>query len=132
LLKTADFTGKSDRPEELKGSAGFIPGQYAFYREATRTQVELHTERTLRYFPVPLDFEKMSKRLISVELSGRRVQTFSIEDTLVMLCVHGAKHFWDRLGWVQDVAELVAAQPVDWPLAMRIAKKLKSTRLLLL
>ena len=49
-----------------------------------------------------------------------------------MLCVHGAKHFWDRLGWIFDVAELIVAQPVDWPLTMRIAAKLKSTRLLLL
>ena len=132
LLKSADFTGVSGRPEELAGRAGYVPGQYTFYREATRTQVELHTERTMRYFPVPLDFEKMSGRLITVELCGRKVRTFSIEDTLIMLCVHGAKHFWDRLSWLLDIAQLVAAQPVDWPLAMRIAAKLKSTRLLLL
>ena len=74
----------------------------------------------------------MSRRLITVELCGRKLRTFSIEDTLVMLSVHGAKHFWERLGWILDVAELTAGQPVDWPLTMRIAAKLKSTRLLLL
>jgi SAM-dependent methyltransferase len=132
LLKSAGFRGTSERPEELAGRAGYVPGQYGFYREATQTQVELHTERTLRYFPVPLDYEKMSGRLIAVELFGRKVRTFSVEDTLVMVCVHGAKHFWDRLGWLMDVAELIAAQPVDWPLTLRIAAKLKSTRLLML
>jgi hypothetical protein len=132
LLKSAGFDGKYEQVDELAGRTGYVPGQYGFFREATRTQVELHTERTLRYFPVPLDFEKMSRRLITVEMCGRKLRTFSIEDTLVMLCVHGAKHFWDRLGWLLDVAELIAAQPVDWPLTMRIAAKLKCTRLLLL
>jgi hypothetical protein len=109
-----------------------VPGQYAFSREATRTQVELHTERTLRYFPVPLNFEKMSRRLIAVELCGRTLRTFSIEDTLVMLCVHGAKHFWERLLWILDVAQLIIVQEVDWALLARIAAKLESTRVLLL
>jgi len=36
----------------------------------------------------------MSRRFITVEISGRKMRTFSVEDTLVMLCVHGAKHFW--------------------------------------
>ena len=43
---------------------------------------------------------------MTVEIGGQRLRTFSIEDTLVMLCVHGAKHFWERLGWVLDIAKL--------------------------
>ena len=49
-----------------------------------------------------------------------------------MLCVHGAKHFWDRLAWIVDVAELITVQPVDWALSMQIAAEAKSTRVLLL
>ena len=132
LLKSAGYDSKFEFQEELKGRPVAVPGQYAFSREATRTQVELHTERTLRYFPVPLNFEKMSRRLISVELCGRTLQTFSIEDTVVMLCVHGAKHFWERLLWILDVARLIAVQDVDWALLKRIAAKLESTRVLFL
>jgi hypothetical protein len=132
LLKSAGFRADFQPREEVSGSSGPVPGQYGFYRDVTRSQVELHTERTLRYYPVPLDFSEMSKRLLTVEISGRQLRTFSIEDTLVMLCVHGAKHFWERLAWIVDVAELIASQPVDWPLALRFATKLKSRRLLLL
>jgi len=132
LLKSAGFRADFQPREEVSGSSGHVPGQYGFYRDATRSQVELHTERTLRYYPVPLDFSKMRERLLTVEISGRAVRTFSNEDMLVMLCVHGAKHFWERLAWIVDVAEMIASQPVDWPLAFRIATKLKSRRLLLL
>jgi hypothetical protein len=130
LLKSVGCDSKFEIPKELMGGSGGVPGQYAFFRAATRTQVELHTERTLRYFPVPLNFEKMSRRLIPVELCGRTLRTFSIEDTLVMLCVHGAKHFWERLLWILDVSQLITIREVDWTLLSEIAAKLESTRVL--
>ncbi len=132
LLKGAGFTASFAPQEELAGRSGPAPGQYAFVRESSRAQVELHTEQTLRYFPVPLDFDKMSRRFITVEIAGRKMRTFSVEDTLVMLCVHGTKHFWDRLAWIVDVAELITAQPVDWEHSSRIAAEMKSTRVFLL
>ncbi len=132
LLKSGGFDSKFEIPHERTGDSGNVPGQYAFFCEATRAQVELHTERTLRYFPVPLNFEKMSRRLIAVDLCGRTLRTFSIEDTVVMLCVHGAKHFWERLLWILDVAQLITIREVDWTLLARIAAELESTRVLLL
>jgi len=74
----------------------------------------------------------MNSRLLEVEIGGRTVRTFSVEDTMVMLCVHGAKHFWERLAWIQDIANLVGAQPVDWRALTRIAGEMKCSRLLLL
>jgi len=132
LLESVGFAAQFEPLEGTHGPTDLAPGQYSFLREATRTQIELHTECTLRYFPVPLDFEKMNQRLITVELCASWLRSFSIEDSLVMLCVHGTKHFWDRLRWIVDITELIAAQPVDWRLAMRIPGKLRCTRLLLL
>jgi hypothetical protein len=79
-----------------------------------------------------LDFDTLSRRFNTVEIASVRMRTFSIEDTLVMLCVHGNKHLWDRLSWIADVAELITAQPVDWALTMQSAAEMKSTRVLLL
>ena len=132
LLKSGGFESNFEIHDPSTRRSESVPGQYAFFHEATRTQVELHTERTLRYFPTPLNFEKMSRRLIAVELCGRQVQTFSIEDTVLMLCVHGSKHFWERLLWIRDVAQLIGVQKVDWALLKEIAAKLESTRVLLL
>jgi hypothetical protein len=132
LLKSAGFQADFSAREELASRRGEAPGQYAFCREATKAQVELHTEYTLRYFPVPLDLDKMSRRFITVDIAGRKMRTFSVEDTLVMLCVHGAKHFWDRLAWSVDVSELIKTQPIDWDLCMHIAGETKSIRVLLL
>jgi len=132
LLHSAGYRPAFDAQEGHAGRGAFVPGQYSFEPRGRRTHVEIHTERTLRYFPVPLDFQDMESRLIGVEIAGEILRTFSVEDTLVMLCVHGAKHFWERLGWIFDVAKLITVQRVDWALLLQTAVKMKSTRLVLL
>jgi hypothetical protein len=132
VLLAAGYNPKFDSPEAQAGMSGPAPGQYAFVSESNGTVVELHTERTLRYFPRGLDLDEMNARLIPLEIGGRKLRTFSVEDTLVMLCVHGAKHFWERLAWTLDVAQLVTVQEVDWRLLLEIAAKMESTRVLLL
>ena len=132
VLERAGYTAACDPRELHAGEQPHAPGEYAFLRGVNFFRVELHTERTLRYFPVALDFAKICQRLLGVQLAGRTLRTFSVEDTLVMLCVHGAKHFWDRLGWILDIAGVVSSQPVDWPAALQMAADLNSTRVFLL
>src|SRR5712692_1805163 len=100
-------------------SSGKVPGQFLFTREGSRIILELHTERTLRYFPRRLNLEEMLQRLESVSMGGREVLTFSAEDALSLLCVHGSKHFWERLMWIADIAALVQRpRGMNWPRAL--------------
>jgi putative nucleotidyltransferase-like protein len=130
VLNSAGYRAQFDPREAHVGQNGFAPGQYSFQSQPHKLLAEFHTERTMRYFPVPIDLEELSGRLMTVQIGEQRLRTFSVEDTLVMLCVHGAKHFWERIGWVLDIAKLIAAQNVDWNLASRIAAKMESTRVL--
>lgn len=130
LLQSEGYRPQFDSQEAQAGQDGAAPGQYAFLSPPQKLLVEFHTERTLRYFPVPIDFQDLNRRLMTVEIGGQRLRTFSVEDTLVMLCVHGAKHFWERLGWVLDVAKLASACEVDWAQVERIAGKMETTRVL--
>lgn len=132
LLQSEGYRPQFDLRQVHAGANGFAPGQYAFLSPRLDVLVELHTERTLRYYPAPVDFQEMTGRLIRVEIAGQSLRTFSVEDSLVMLCVHGAKHFWERLFWILDIAQLVAVQPVDWTLLFAIAAKMECTRILLL
>jgi putative nucleotidyltransferase-like protein len=132
VLESAGYRPQFDPQEAHAGKDGIAPGQYSFLSHPQNILAEFHTERTLRYFPTPIDFDGLTSRLMTVEIGGQCLPTFSIEDTLVMLCVHGAKHFWERLGWVLDIAKLIAAQEVNWKFLSRIAAKMESTRVLLL
>jgi hypothetical protein len=109
-----------------------IPGQYA-YRNECGTMVELHTELTLRYFPRRLNVDELCGRREVVNVCGREVPTFSREDTLLLLSVHGSKHFWESLGWIADIAALSNAAPgLDWGLALERARGWGVQRMVLL
>jgi hypothetical protein len=108
-----------------------IPGEYKYYNETRRVLVELHTERTLRHFPVAPNLGELFERSVSVELGGSPVRTFAAEDALIAICVHGSKDFWDRILWIADVSELIQAHPqLDWDAVVSRAESLNAQRML--
>ena len=108
-----------------------IPGEYDYRDAERRLTVELHTEFTLRHFPVPPNLDDLSGRAAHISISGHQIRTFSAEDTLVFLCVHGSKDFWERLLWVADICQLIAANPqIDWDRVYSFADSLRARRML--
>jgi len=106
------------------------PGEYAFRKPGTDLLVEFHTERTFRYHPRPLQIEELFERSAFVTIDGREVPVLSLEDELVLICVHGAKHFWQRLMWIADVAALISRQPLNWDRALAVANEVAAQRIL--
>ncbi|HTZ72882.1 MAG TPA: nucleotidyltransferase family protein [Candidatus Aquilonibacter sp.] len=114
-------------------ASALVPGEYNYFDEGRRTMVELHTEKTLRHFPVEPDIDAMSKSAVPVGIGGHGVLTFCPEDTLVLLCVHGSKDFWERISWITDVSEFVQRNPsLDWSRVFARAGELRATRMVLL
>src|ERR1700686_629361 len=111
--------------------AGRIPGQYLFSKPDSKLIVELHNDLTLRYFPRRLPIEEFFARQIRVRLDAREAPALSVEDELVLICIHGAKHFWERLMWIADVAALVSRQTgIDWQRVADSAKAVGAERML--
>lgn len=112
------------RKRFLSGNGKNIPGEYVFVHKINRAIVEFHTERTLRHFPRVPGLTGMIARANTIHLNSRQVLTFSMPDTLLMLCVHGAKDFWSRMIWVADVRAISAAlTKADWELLFAQAKE---------
>src|SRR6266478_2181887 len=111
--------------------AGKIPGQYLFSKLDSKLIVELHNDRTLRYFPRRLPLEDFFARQVRVPLDGREASALSVEDELVLICIHGAKHFWERLMWIADVAALISRQTdIDWERVADSGKAVGAERML--
>jgi len=111
--------------------AGRIPGQYLFSKPDSKLIVELHNDLTLRYFPRRLPIEEFFARQVRVRLDAREAPALSVEDELVLICIHGAKHFWERLMWIADVAALVSRQTgIDWQRVADSARAVEAERML--
>jgi Uncharacterised nucleotidyltransferase len=108
-----------------------IPGQYVFVRIASPLLVELHTERTMRYFPRGLPIEEFFARRQSVSVDGHQITALAVEDELILICIHGAKHLWERLSLVADVAAFVARQTsLDWERSLATARSVGAERMM--
>jgi hypothetical protein len=48
------------------------------------------------------------------------------------LCVHGARHLWERLSWVTDLAAVISAtDEIRWTELLAMAKRTQTERILL-
>jgi hypothetical protein len=106
-----------------------IPGEYVFLSPENDVQVEVHTELTLRHFPAPPVLDPLLAAREPVVLAGRRMLTFSPEDTLTLLAVHGAKDFWAQLLWFCDIAYLIKTPDFDWERALACADRMGCRRM---
>ena len=140
LLRQQDIP----RATELMAAAGYqsdislqairtqkIPGQYRFIRTGAPLLVELHTERTMRYFPRGLPLQDFFSRRQNVLVEEHEIPALSTEDELLLICIHGAKHLWQHLALVADVAALAARQvALDWESSFKTARNAGAERML--
>lgn len=104
---------------------------YSFIDDEDGVEIEVHPSLAHRAFKYAPDMEGVWERAVPVSIGGRDVLTLSPEDLMLFLCVHGAKHEWDQLIWVCDVAEALRAFPdLDWPTLHRRAAETGSLRML--
>jgi len=107
-----------------------IPGEYVFRQSSTKLLIEFHTELTFRYHPRPLPVENLFRRRVRVNIDSHEVPALSPEDELVLISIHGAKHFWEQLSYVADVAAFVSSQDLDWARVRSAAAEVGGERML--
>jgi len=103
-----------------------------FSRDNHRLIVELHWDVAPHLFASSVNTERLWQELVTIDLNGTKVKTFSAEDLLFSLCVHGSRHLWERLAWICDIAELIKRYTIDWPTLIERACAADSERMFLL
>jgi hypothetical protein len=95
--------------------------------------LDLHWGVAARYVLFPLDPAELWPRAVTIEIEpGVAVPTFGVEDTLLLLALHGMKHGLDRLRFVADIAELLRRRPdFDDSALLAQARRLRSERMLM-
>jgi hypothetical protein len=129
--------GQGYRPRSELTEAGQAFGMRTRYDETFdqggRLPVELHWAFTNGDIGFPLTLTDLEPRLRRVRLGGVSIPAMGDEDLLLILCVHGAKHRWDRLESVCAVAELIRSSPqLNWSQVTASAQASGSRRMLLL
>ena len=103
-----------------------------FARNNRRILLELHWEVAPLLFASYVQETELWQNLSTININDREVNALTAEDLLFSLCVHGSRHLWERLGWICDVAEIVARHELNWDALRRKAAAADSERMLLL
>ena len=92
----------------------------------------VHTELHWRLFEEKYNISLLSctieKKCQTVKINNREIRTLQNELLLVYLCLHGAKHAFERIEWICDIDRLIRSSDVNWEEAIAIAEQSHSKR----
>ncbi len=105
--------------------------EYTFLRQDGQVRIDLQWRPRARYFSFPVSSAALWSRAQRVSLQGQEVDTFALNDLVLLLVVHGAKHTWHRLEQVCALAALIHRNPtLDWPGIEQAAREAGAARML--
>ena len=102
----------------------------SFDSAAGKNLVELQWALVPHFYGVDLGVEDLLVRAGRIVVGGCEMPYLSPEDSLLMLCLHAAKHLWTRLIWLADIAETLRTQTIDYTLVSSQAGGLGIARIL--
>jgi len=110
-----------------------VSSAHHFAHERTQIVLDLHWRLLPHGSPAAGEFERFWSGRRKVALDQAPVASLSAEDHLLVLCIHGAKHRWARLGWIADVAGLLGRRPaMNWDALFDRARAVRCRRMLAL
>jgi hypothetical protein len=121
---SADFTPAVERFWLCKGY------ERSFDGAAGKHLVELQWGLLPYFYTVDLRVEDLLARAGRTVVGGCEVPCLTPEDSLMVLCLHAAKHLWTRLIWLSDIAETLRTQTLDYSLVFSQARTLGVARIL--
>ena len=107
--------------------------QIPLHRGSYIFNLDLHAAVMPPLYSHSFSFEELCTRSESFPIGDTPLPCCGAEDTLRILCYHGAKNRWERLKYVCDVTELLRARKgLDWDALLRTAHAANEERIFLL
>jgi hypothetical protein len=144
------FVRKQDVPriKRAVGELGFVPRftipvaaerdyiaagyELTFDSPAGKNLLELQWALQPRFYAVDFDMDGLFQRAVCLSVAGHPMKTPSLEDLLLVLSVHAAKHVWGRLIWLCDIAQILRQPNLNWDLIKNQSEELGIERILCL
>jgi len=125
---------KPDHQLNERQQAAFLESEHHihFLDPQRGCNVEIHWRLSRSIMPSQVDLDGLWRRAENVTVFGSNVLTMSKDDLLQVLCEHGARHTWDHLFWICDVALLMKSKDMNWPCILKWSQDAGSERTLLL
>jgi len=141
LVKRNDLVAARSVLQALGYTPNYAPGheqllineQHALEFSDSRMMVELHWTLLERHLRFHVNEADLWARSVRVQCAGRSIKVLAPHHLFLFLAAHGAKHEWERLRWICDIAQLAARLKHGEAAEVEdLAKRLHAKRLLAL
>jgi hypothetical protein len=102
--------------------------EFSFISVPGSVHTELHWRLFEKKYNISLFSYAVEQKCQSVRINGQEISTLQNELLLVYLCLHGAKHAFERIEWICDIDRLIRVSEVDWGSAVSLAEQSHSKR----
>lgn len=97
---------------------------FGYLDDQSKLRIELHWRLINNQPDYVMDLPRLRSRASTVAVAGWNLPALSIPDNVLYLCGHGEGHFWSRLFWLVDLAEIIRGNPaIDWHHLMTLASE---------
>ena len=138
VVRKKDFA-KAQQLLMLLGYQASTLNKAAYYQQAQyykisniKMSVDLHYEFAPKNHFATVDSSLFWQNVESYSLANQKLNIFSLEYTLIHLCLEGIKEHWRWLNRLCDLSELICNQKIDWNLLLINAIKLDKKEAVLL
>jgi len=95
--------------------------------------VEVHWELLSKNYAVAWHEKDLWRDTAEIEINGHTVASLSSHQHLIYLCIHGAKHLFERLEWICDIDRSVRSHStLDWEALISQADRMGVKRMVCL
>ena len=99
---------------------------FTFTHNESNIFIEMHWKLFLSKHIIDLDKNLFSTPLLSIRTNHYPILTLSYEYLLVYLCLHGSKHYWERIEWIVDIDRLIRNNAnIDWNTVLTLCKTMR-------
>ena len=97
---------------------------FSFVNAKHHVLLELHWKLFLAKHIIDIDRELFSKPLLTIAVNNTSVKTLDLNYLLIYLCLHGSKHYWERIEWIVDIDRLIRNRnaELNWNQIQKLCK----------
>ena len=133
LLMKENFIPEIDLKKSTKETFFDSVNVIGFHNPSTGVYIEIHWELLSKNYAINWEEKVLWEKQETTLINQKEIPVLRLEQLLLYLCVHGAKHLFERLEWVCDIDRSIRANPhIDWSYLLDEAEKLGIKRMLLL
>jgi len=108
-----------------------VDNDFSFFTKSS-VHIELHWKLFREKIGQNKTFQDYFKDAETVDINAYTLKTLSKEMLLTYLCIHGSKHVWERIEWINDIYRLLNKHHVSWEKVLLICKEMQVQRSLYL